>query len=383
MSRRRHDQSDAGSDSFLDVLANLVGILVVLVVMTALQAAVVPPAAPPAAIVAEEPAAVAATPAPPAGEPVGEVAEEVARVPLIAPKPDVIYERTPAPIVPAGLEREVAAAEANMLELRRRIAEAVAAEEAVRDDAEAARSRAAAAMDELRRSRAALSTAQADVETVARAAEAARLDRDLWAAKAAAASDRPPERLEHSALPVGRRVTGDELHFRLIGDPGDAKGGLVRPVPIDDLTARLEQDVQRNRQRVVDRGGYDGTVGPISGYLMNYRIEQDGGDVVSRVRSGTTTVVRFRLAGWTLADAAEDPSVPIAAALTEGSDFRYLLATAGPGATATFWVAPEAFGAFRTLQAAAREAGLSVAARPLPAGVPISGSPDGTRSVAQ
>ncbi len=390
MSRRRHEQSDEGSDSFLDVLANLVGILVVLVVMTALQAAVVPPR--PVEPLADAPAliepvadvaaaAIVAPPTPPEPEP--EPVVKVARAPLMAPKPNVVYLPTPPPAIPYSLERDVAAAEANAAALRRRWAQETDAASTARGAAEAARSRAAAAVAEFRRSRSALSEAEAAGEDADRTADAARLDRDLWAAKAAAVGDKPPERLEHSALPVGRRVSGDELHFRLVGDPNDPKGGVVRTAPIDALTARLERDVQRNRQRVIDRGGYEGVVGPAAGYLMRYRIQQEGADVVNRIRTSAPNVVRFRLVGWTLEDAGEDPSVPVAAALAEGSDFRFALATAGPGATATFWVAPEAFGGFRTLREAVRQAGLSIAARPLPADVPITGSPNGSQSFAQ
>ena len=376
MSRRRHEQGDAGSDSFLDVLANLVGILVVLVVMTALQAAV-------SSRTPAEPSPPAEVAAEPAAEPAPDPAPEVVRVPLIAPKPRVIFEQTPAPIVPAGLREAALSAEARTAELRVRLAEATAAL------GEAERAGAAATMETARilsdaeRTTAAVAEAKSAAEEAARDADAARLDRDLWAAKAAAAGDRPPERLEHSALPVGRRVTGTELHFRLAGDPSDPGGGLVRPVPIDALTDRLQADVQRHRDEIVNRGRYEGSVGPMSGYLMNYRIAREGGDVLTRVRTANPSVVRFRMTGWTLENSGADPSVPVAAALREGSDFRFLLATAGPGATVTFWVAPEAFGGFRTLRAAARAAGLSVAARPLPAHIPISGSPHGTRSVAQ
>ncbi|MFH5804891.1 hypothetical protein [Alienimonas sp. DA493] len=382
MSRRRHEQSDAGSDSFLDVLANLVGILVVLVVMTALQAAVgsteTPPAAEPEppALAAEQVLAPEPTPAAPGPE-------KVARVPLIAPKPNVVFEPTPPPVVPASLERDVAAAEATLASLRRRVEETAAANRIAEATAERERQRAAAAAAELRRRRTEMTQLQADAAAAARAADAARLDRDLWAAKAAAAGDKPPERFEHSALPVGRRVVGDELHFRLVGDPHDPKGGLVRPVPIDALTDRLERDVQRHRDQIVAQGGYDGAVGPMAGYVMNYRIEREGDDVLTRVRTSSPGVVRFRLSGWTLANDGEDPSVPVDAALAEGSDFRFLLATAGPGATATFWVAPEAFAAYHALREEARAAGLFVAARPLPADVPITGSPNGSRSFAQ
>ena len=382
MSRRRHERGDAGSDSFLDVLANLVGILVVLVVMTALQAAVstrTPEETPPPLDTVADESVVKEPVAEPAAEPV----PEVARVPLIAPKPRVIFEPTPAPVVPAGLMEAALSAEARAADLKVRLAEATAALDEAERAGAAARLDAMRSTDEAERIAAAVTDAQRTARAAAREADAARLDRDLWAAKAAAAGDRPPERLEHSALPVGRRVTGTELHFRLAGDPSDPGGGLVRPVPIDALTERLQIDVRRHRDEIAHRGGYEGTVGPMSGYLMNYRIAREGGDVLTRVRTANPSVVRYRMTGWTLENSGADPSVPVAAALKEGSDFRFLLATAGPGATVTFWVAPEAFGGFRTLRAAARAAGLSVAARPLPAHIPISGSPHGTRSVAQ
>ena len=361
MSRRHRAAGDAGTDSFLDVLANLVGILVVLVVMTALKAAVPPPAPPP-----PDPPAVA-------------VAPLMKRVPLVAPKPRVIYEVAPPPPVPEALRAELAAAEAGLSEGAVRLASLREDAERAGREAAAVRPASAEARRELAAARDRLAAAEAAARTAAERAEAARLDRDLWAVRANAAADKPPTPLEHTALPVGRRVVGTEVHFRLTGSRTDAAGGTVRVVPIEALTARLERDVTANRDRIAARGSYRGSVGPVHGYAMNYRIEREGGG--SRAAAGT--VVRYRLAGWTLEDVDPTAAVPVAAALANGSNFRQVLAVAGPGAAATFWVSPEAFGAFRTLRAAAREAGLRIAARPLPAGVPITGSPDGTASVAQ
>ena len=360
MSRRHQAAGDAGTDSFLDVLANLVGILVVLVVMTALKAAVPPPAAPP-----PNPPAVSAAPV-------------MKRVPLVAPKPRVIYEVAPPPPVPEALWAELAAAEAGLAAGAVRLASLRRAAEEAGRDAAGSLPKSAGAKRELAAARDRLAAAEAAARTAAERAEAARLDRDLWAVRANAAADKPPTPLEHTALPVGRRVVGTEVHFRLTGSRTDAAGGTVRVVPIEALTARLERDVTANRDRIAARGSYRGSVGPVHGYAMNYRIEREGGG-----RTAAGTVVRYRLAGWTLEDVDPTAAVPVAAALAGGSDFRQALAVAGPGAAATFWVSPEAFGAFRTLRAAAREAGLRIAARPLPAGVPITGSPDGTASVAQ
>ena len=348
---RRKPTADAGTDSFLDVLANLVGILVILVVVTALRAA----------------APVAVPPGPPA------TAAPAPRRPLLAPKPNVVYEYAPPPPAPADL---IAAADA-----------ARAAADAAARRSDAARDRAVAAaaeLDRLRAEAAALRAEFAAANSRRRAAEtaatsaaadlaAARAGRERWALALRRTDAAPPptEPLEHRLLPVGRVVTGRELHFRLL--PGAAGGPTVRPVPIDALTDRLEADARGHRDRLLFRGRLDGTVGPVGGYEMRYRMKTVGvGDQTKAM-----------LNGWTLHSVNGAAAESVAAALRDGSEFRFALATAGPDATATFWVAPETFAAFRTLREAARAAGLTVAARPLPADVPISGSPRGTRSVAQ
>jgi hypothetical protein len=70
-------------------------------------------------------------------------------------------------------------------------------------------------------------------------------------------------------------------------------------------------------------------------------------------------------------------------ALARGSRFRRALDSASPTATLTLWVYPDSFDLCRRLTEHVRSAGFEVASRPLPFGVPIAGSPDGSKSVAQ
>ena len=70
-------------------------------------------------------------------------------------------------------------------------------------------------------------------------------------------------------------------------------------------------------------------------------------------------------------------------ALRPGSKFARRLQQAKAEASLTFWVYPESFPAFRKLQAAAHSAGFTVSGRPLPTGMPIAGSPHGSRSAGQ
>jgi hypothetical protein len=70
-------------------------------------------------------------------------------------------------------------------------------------------------------------------------------------------------------------------------------------------------------------------------------------------------------------------------AMRPGSTFQQSLAAHGPTATVTFWVYPDSFNIHQKLKAFAHDAGYWVASRPLPTGVPIAGSPQGSKSVAQ
>ena len=361
MSRRKHD-ADAGTDSFLDVLANLVGILVILVVITALRAAA-PAAAPPAPPRVAEPAP--------------------AREPLIAPRPNVVYELAPPPPPATDLIAAAGAADRRAAALAARLREEAARSAALAAEGERVDAAAAALAARLEEARQATPFAEADAAAADAALAAARAERDRWElvlAENSAAAARPTAALEHTLLPVGRVVTGRELHFRLVGD--GRGGATVRPVPVEELSGKIEADARAHRDRLLTRGEYEGVVGPVAGYEMRYRMEAEG-DVMGRVRGGVSAGTRFGLSRWILESVDDLSAEPVPAALANGSEFRFALATAGSDATATFWVAPEAFAAYRELRAAARAAGLTVAARPLPADVPISGSPRGTRSVAQ
>ena len=366
MSRRRPDSRDGGTDSFLDVLANLVGILVILVVLTALRAGT---------------AAATKTPAPPAEPVAATPPPKPPRRPLVAPRPNVIYERTPTSVVPPELLAEEAALRADLAAMRREEEEAAS----VADQTRTAMRTALAKRDVMRRERAVLLAAaessrrsEADADA---ATEVARAERGKWEAALAEEVERPPVPLEHVTLPEGRVVTGTEIHFRLLEPLSPSDPVRVRAVPVNALTDLLKEDIERRKPQIARRGGYVGTVGPVRGHTLTYTIG-DGSEVI-RNRFRGQTPGRLRLTGWELAAGPNAVAESAAEAVVPGSLFTRSLRSAGPGATATFWVEPGAFGAYRGLRDAARAAGFTVAARPLPADKPISASPRGTRSVAQ
>jgi hypothetical protein len=69
---------------------------------------------------------------------------------------------------------------------------------------------------------------------------------------------------------------------------------------------------------------------------------------------------------------------------TDQSEFATLVRSLDPNrATITIWVYPDSFQHYRAFKKYLFDRGFLTAARPLPEGHPIGGSPDGSRSAAE
>lgn len=184
----------------------------------------------------------------------------------------------------------------------------------------------------------------------------------------------PADRLQHRLSPVSEAVEEGELHFRVDKD-------RISHVPLEDLLDRLKTQVQSRRSAVTRFSRYEGAVGPVGGYRMSYVVERDMSPL-DAVQHGSGTF-RVSVSRWTI---TADPSLeaePVEIAVRPGSRFRQLVETAPPGSAVTFWIYPDSFTNFPALREVAHGLQLRVAARPLPEGTDIVGSPGGSRSSAQ
>ena len=125
------------------------------------------------------------------------------------------------------------------------------------------------------------------------------------------------------------------------------------------------------------------TLGPVNGYRLRYRVVQR--HLVVQSAAGPLNQGNVvQLDRWELLPMAEDLGQPVEQALLPGSELHRALAGTRPGRTTiTVWTYPDSFGAFRRLKKALFDAGFATAARPLPDGIRIGGSPRGSKSVAQ
>ena len=185
----------------------------------------------------------------------------------------------------------------------------------------------------------------------------------------------PKDRLQHRLSPVTKPAEKDELHFRV-------ENGRVSQIPIEELLERLKSQVLARRSTVMRFNQFQGTVGPVVGYNMTYVVEKDGPSTLESLQSGDGRM-RISVSRWTITpdEALEDESIE--EAIRPGSRYRQIVETASPDTVVTMWIYPDSFTGFATLREVAHGLLLRVAARPLPEGTPIVGSPNGSRSTAQ
>jgi len=188
-------------------------------------------------------------------------------------------------------------------------------------------------------------------------------------------SQPPAKQIRHKLTPIGSTVVGKELHFHVFRN-------RVSHVPLDDLLGRLRSQVLRQKGWLTKFNTHHGSVGPVAGFTMNYVVVRQRLSVVEELRQGRG-MMRIGVSEWQLIPSRDIASETAEEALRPSSAFHRALLAADRNATLTFWVYPDSFDVYRTLQQVAQEEAFTVAARPLPFGIPISGSPNGSRSSGQ
>ncbi len=182
-----------------------------------------------------------------------------------------------------------------------------------------------------------------------------------------------PVVIESYPTPISRAVDGPETHLMI------ANGRAIF-VPIEPLLEEFQSQARRQVYRLREESEFTDTVGPIDGFRLRYTLERHEIAPDSQGRGGAYA----RLQRWTLVPAANDLGEPIRLAMQPDSEFRAALKKILPGRTTiTIWIYPDGFEAFREIRKELYRLGYTIAARPLPTGQAISGSPEGSKSAAQ
>jgi hypothetical protein len=341
MARRTQETESLGDDhdSFLDIVANMVGILIILVMVVSVRAKDAPQPTDEQIV----------TPAP--QPPQAEIDLETPLTKIAAIKNDVLQTAVEV--------RKLDGIIVTRINERDTMATLVAAgEKELADRREALSENERAAFDLQRQI----------------AADRARLDKIELERIHAASIEPQVVEIENLPTPLSKTVLGDEVIFQL-------KGKRLTHVPLEPL---IEDARGKLRHKLWKLDGLPETteiVGPIGGFRLRYTIEMfreppaPGDD---RVRVG------IRAKRWELLPVNGQLGEPVEEAFAAGSNFRRVLSGVDPQRdTMTIVTYPDSFDEFRRLKKELYRLGFAVAGRPLPEGSLIAGSPYGTRSAAQ
>ena len=385
MSRRQQrPELEFGSDSFLDVVCNIVGILIILIVVVAVKVQRQPPIDP--AVLAS---ATVVSASPDLSAAIADIETQIKSLTIQQQaRQQEIGDTTAADEAQARMLEDLLTeqqllnqeqdltrtteaartAELSELEQQHRIVVArTAALQQLIDEQDQNALKTGELLTSVTRERDAVTRNVRDttVETV-------RLQEALQHAQQTAA---PKDRLEHRLSPVSRTVLDEEIFFRV-------EKGRVSKIPIAELMERLKAQIRSKSAAIVRFSQFEGTVGPVEGYRMNYAVEKSGETSLDELIWGDGRI-SISVRQWTIVPEPTIPDESIEEALRPGSRFRQVVETVPPEQTITMWVYPDSFASFAPLRDVAHGLQLRVAARPMPAGTPIVGSPNGSKSSAQ
>lgn len=394
MSRSQRPEQEFGSDSFLDVIANIVGILIILIVVVGVKVARQPvqkaDAIPPAVITDPD------LPTTPEPAIIDEDLPEVQRLSTTLAELESTEENQKQELSLIGtrlndLNQQVSSVSAGIELQKLRAAsleqnEKRSEKQKVSAESEQQRLKGLLTLTQRKLEEANKESLDAAQQLTSLTEQSDQLEQELQKTLVETQQlqsklteiqtvNAPKDRLEHRLSPIGEKVEEGEIHFRI-------EGGRISHIPLEELLERLKAQIQARRSSVVRFSRYEGSVGPVHGYNMTYLVERDRMNTMESLEYGSTGF-RVSVSRWVIKPDATLQSEPVVDAVRPGSRFRQIIDVAAPGSAVTFWIYPDSFTDFPPLREVAHGLQLRVAARPLPAGTPIIGSPGGSKSTAQ
>jgi hypothetical protein len=187
------------------------------------------------------------------------------------------------------------------------------------------------------------------------------------------------ETIDHYPNPIAETVFSKEVHFRLAD-------GKISYVPMDELIERMKSEWKFKAEKLMHSNATLETVGPIGNFRMQYELEAN--DLPTSRNSSPSPgqrSVRFkrfvlhpvnRSAGETVGDALSGQ--------TQNSQWNSILRGYEPASTTvSIWVYPDSFSEHAEIKNWLHEKGFKMASWPLSPGKQISGGPEGFRTSAQ
>jgi Skp family chaperone for outer membrane proteins len=351
MARRKATEPAFGSDSFLDVIANLVGIVLIIIVLVAARIRELPDLVPAALAQAE-----------------AEAPRDEQSGPLLT---------------------EIQLLESELAELQRRLLEALKAFDLAAERKDSLEKQRAEAQAQATGSQAQLTDQRRDAANVQQ--ELTRADQERRSLQERIAElqraiqdlEKTPRdrRVLHFHLPVSKPVSAGELFFEL-------RAGRVSFIDLQGFLDQVKQKMPQKVEELRRRWEVNDVTESLGAFRMRYTVARERTTGLDRAFGDHPPTEERGFASaldeWIIEPILAVRGETLADALVAQSRFRQVIDLSDPDQLVlTFFVYADSFELYRQLRDWLYERGFRVAGRPLALDRPISGSRNGTLSRGQ
>ena len=177
--------------------------------------------------------------------------------------------------------------------------------------------------------------------------------------------------------PVSKPVNYDELMF-------ECRRGRVTYIDLSAFMAEIHRNLEDMGQQLKTQWQVTAVAGPVGAFRLHYVVERRRDLINSFGGVPTGSGFSYGLSEWVLEPVKDVRGEPLPRALAPDSEFRRIIEAGVPQQTVvTFWVYADSFGIFRELRDFLYERGLEVAGRPMPDDAAIAANRHGTKSRGQ
>ncbi len=354
-SRKIHEEQDS-QDSFLDVVANVVGVLIIMVMLVGMQAT--------QSLTDEEREAMAVR---------AKIAQQQHENSLVSEE-----QLTQLKVQVELAKREVLDSRKEVVELATKVARInneLSSQEQQR--VELAMHRSLIEQDIAERREELDESAQKDFDVQRSLMESQLKLEDLNEQRIVLASaPETVEEIEVVPTPQAKEVDIPSIHLRL-------RKGLVSIVPVEELLDEMRYRLPDIQRRLQSSSSVLETVGPIDGYRLKSKYLKRARRPLGGSTVGTRTVNEmFQIHRFDPVD--EELGESVEQALAPGQRLHsYLQAKRRDSPPVDVWLYTDSFDEFRVLKKTLWKMGFAISTRPLQQGDHIEASPLGTKSAAQ
>lgn len=348
MSRRPIEEEDSAQDSFLDIVANLVGVIIILVMLVGAKA----------------------------------THDAFSGKEVAVPEEKVVVDNGPDE---KELEAQLRAARSGVFEARREVEQLATRLIQIKreaDDFDAERVNLAmhrsVVEEDMARRRELLDSEHQQQYDVQKQIAEYQLTLDALTKEQLGLLTGPEtvEELESVPTPLAREIDGNAIHLRL-------KKGLVSIVPFDELLDEVQNHVEDIRRRLQSSDHVVDTFGPIDGYRIRMTVSRVADPMSIGHRAGQIMRIEYDQYAEVLPTSEGIGQDVEQALMPGGSLYKYLQDHRRVSPSVVVWLYTDSFDDFRLLKRTLWEMGFSMATRPMVPGANIGASPHGTKAAAQ